>query len=241
MRRTCGVRAGRSRAWALLSAGILAHGSGTLIVALAGDGAAPVAAHVGWMTFYAFAYRGDRAAGACAAAPVHAVAVARRADRRLTLGAISAALVLPKTDAARRRRRARLPVRRPCPARARAVGVLDDRLARRADWLWLSGAFAVAAAGDIALARAAALRRLRAAAWSAPRSRSRWSRSRSPLAARDAGARARAPTRSPCSCCPAPASSSCSGCCSAVRPPRSRARRTCWRSPRCRSRSCAAR
>ena len=47
-----------------------------------------------------------------------------------------------------------------------------------------------------------------------------------------------APTRS---CCPARASRSCSGCCRRSARRDHRGRRSCWRSPRCRSRSCAAR
>ena len=82
-------------AWALLSAGILAYGSGTLFTVLSGGGAWPVAAHAGWMSFYAAAYV--------------AIVLLLRARLRpftpslwldgliglLTLGAISAAVVLP--------------------------------------------------------------------------------------------------------------------------------------------------
>ena len=142
-------------AWALLSAGILAYGSGTLITVLSGGGAWPVAAHVGWMTFYAAAYV--------------AIVLLLRARLRpftpslwldgliglLTLGAISAALVLPKELARVATGDVVAGLIYPCADLVLLglvlwAGSMTGWRGGRT-WLWLSGAFAVAAAGDIAL------------------------------------------------------------------------------------------
>ncbi len=141
-------------AWTLLAAGIFAYGTGTLI-AVVTRGAWPVAAHVGWMMFYAAAYA--------------AIVLLLRARLRqftpslwldgliglLALGATSAALALPQELPSVATGTLIAGLVYPCAdlmllALVLWAGAMTGWRGGRT-WLWLSGAFAVAAAGDIAL------------------------------------------------------------------------------------------
>ena len=141
-------------AWTLLAAGIFAYGTGTLIAVIT-RGAWPVAAHVGWMTFYAAAYA--------------AIVLLLRARLRqftpslwldgliglLALGATSAALALPQELPSVATGTLIAGLVYPCAdlvllALVLWAGSITGWRGGRT-WLWLSGAFAVAAAGDIAL------------------------------------------------------------------------------------------
>jgi diguanylate cyclase (GGDEF)-like protein/PAS domain S-box-containing protein len=157
----CAARAASTRrdrgAWMLLSAGILAYGSGTLITVLshAGVDAAPAAAHAGWMTFYVAAYL--------------AIVLLLRTRLRpftpslwldgliggLTLGAICAAVVFPGSLEEMETADVVTGLVYPCADLVLLALVLwaSTMTGWRGGrmWLWLSGAFAVAGAGDIAL------------------------------------------------------------------------------------------
>ena len=144
-------------AWALLSAGILAYGSGTLITLLSSAGvvAPPAAAHVGWMGFYVAAYL----------AIVQLLRTRLRAFTPslwldgliggLMLGAIAAAFVIPGAFDGLATIDVVAGLAYPCADLVLLAIVL------RASWMtgwrggsmwrWLSGAFALAAVGDIAL------------------------------------------------------------------------------------------
>ena len=131
-----------------------AYGSGTLITVLGGDGAWPAVAHVGWMAFYAAAYV--------------AIVLLLRARLRpftpslwldgliglLTLGAFSAALVLSRDLHAFKTGEVIAGMVYPCADLVLLALVLwaGSQTGWRGGrmWLWLSGAFAVSAAGDIA-------------------------------------------------------------------------------------------
>jgi diguanylate cyclase (GGDEF)-like protein/PAS domain S-box-containing protein len=140
-------------AWTLLSVGILAYGSGTAITALSGSW--PIAAHAGWMSFYAAAY-------------VAVVLLLRARLPRfttslwldgliglLTLGATSAVLVLPRELPDYGTANLVAGFVYPCADLVLLALVLWGAVVTygsgRRMWLWLSGAFALVTAGDIAL------------------------------------------------------------------------------------------
>ena len=141
----------------MLGAGIFAYASGSAITRLSGGGAsiAPIAAHAGWMGFYVAAYLAILVLLRARAAPVRRLVRPRRPDRRpdgrcaarrardpdrldgISTGDIVAGFVYPCAD---------IVLLALVLWASSMTGWRGGRM-----WLWLSGAFALAGIGDIAL------------------------------------------------------------------------------------------
>jgi diguanylate cyclase (GGDEF)-like protein/PAS domain S-box-containing protein len=154
--RALGVPRDRA-AWALLGGGILSYGAGSAITRLSGGGpsVAPLAAHAGWMGFYVAAYLAILLLLRARLRPFAASFCLDGLIGGLTLGALCAALVFPDRLAGMSTGDIVAGLVYPCADLALLALVLwaSSMTGRRGGrmWLWLSGAFALASIGDIAL------------------------------------------------------------------------------------------